>query len=149
MADEVTEFRIEVPEVELERLRVRLRRVRWPERETVDDWSQGVPLAYMRDLCGYWADTYDWRATEARLNNLPQYRTVIDGLGIQGAPASVPTLGGEAVPGHPLLERARPGRTLCRLRAARTLRGRGSLILPARAVSDTACALAPPVEDSS
>jgi epoxide hydrolase len=82
MADGVTEFRIEVPEAELERLRIRLRQARWPERETVDDWSQGVPLAYMRDLCRYWADGYDWRATEARLNGLPQFRTVIDGLGI-------------------------------------------------------------------
>jgi epoxide hydrolase len=82
MADGVTEFRIEVPEAELERLRIRLRQARWPERETVDDWSQGVPLAYMRDVCRYWADGYDWRATEARLNGLPQFRTVIDGLGI-------------------------------------------------------------------
>ena len=82
MADGLTEFRIEVPEGELERLRIRLRQARWPERETVDDWSQGVPLAYMRDLCRYWADGYDWRATEARLNGLPQFRTVIDGLGI-------------------------------------------------------------------
>jgi pimeloyl-ACP methyl ester carboxylesterase len=82
MADGVTEFRIEVPEAELEGLRIRLRQARWPERETVDDWSQGVPLAYMRDLCRYWADGYDWRATEARLNALPQFRTVIDGLGI-------------------------------------------------------------------
>jgi pimeloyl-ACP methyl ester carboxylesterase len=49
----------------------------------VEDWSQGVPLAYLRDLCRYWAEEYDWRATEARLNSLPQFRTVIDGLGIQ------------------------------------------------------------------
>jgi epoxide hydrolase len=82
MADDVTEFRIEVPDVELEDLRARLRQARWPERETVQDWSQGVPLAYLRELCRYWADRYDWRATEARLNALPQFRTVIDGLGI-------------------------------------------------------------------
>lgn len=82
MPDEVTEFRIEVSDVELEDLRARLRHAHWPERETVQDWSQGVPLAYLRDLCRYWADQYDWRATEARLNALPQFRTVIDGLGI-------------------------------------------------------------------
>jgi epoxide hydrolase len=82
MSDEVTEFRIEVPEAELRDLRERLKRTRWAEHETVDDWSQGVPLDYLRELCGYWADGYDWRATEARLNSLPQFRTEIDGLGI-------------------------------------------------------------------
>jgi pimeloyl-ACP methyl ester carboxylesterase len=82
MSDDVTPFRIEIPEAELRDLRERLVRTRWPEPETVDDWSQGVPLAYLRDLCRYWADDYDWRATEARLNDLPQFRTVIDGLGI-------------------------------------------------------------------
>jgi pimeloyl-ACP methyl ester carboxylesterase len=75
-------FRIDVPEAELEDLRARLRGARWPERETVDDWSQGVPLAYLSELCAYWADEYDWRATEARLNALPQFRTTFDGLSI-------------------------------------------------------------------
>jgi epoxide hydrolase len=78
----VESFRIEVAEAELDDLRDRLRRTRWPERETVGDWSQGVPLAYIEDLCHYWESEYDWRATEARLNELPQYRTEIDGLGI-------------------------------------------------------------------
>jgi epoxide hydrolase len=81
----VTPFRIEFPEVDLRDLRARLRRTRWPEAETVADWSQGVPLSYLRDLCRYWADGYDWRATEARLNRLPQLRTEIDGLGIHFA----------------------------------------------------------------
>jgi epoxide hydrolase len=85
MTDEVTSFRIEIPEADLRDLRDRLGRTRWPEREPVEDWSQGVPLAYLRDLCRYWAEEYDWRATEARLNSLPQFRTVIDGLGIQFA----------------------------------------------------------------
>jgi pimeloyl-ACP methyl ester carboxylesterase len=75
-------FRIEVAETELNDLRARLRGARWPERETVADWSQGVPLDYLRELCRYWADAYDWRATEARLNALPQFRATIDGLGI-------------------------------------------------------------------
>jgi pimeloyl-ACP methyl ester carboxylesterase len=78
----VTAFRLDVPETELEDLRARIRNTRWPEPETVEDWSQGVPLAYLRSLCRFWADEYDWRATEARLNALPQFRTVIDGLGI-------------------------------------------------------------------
>jgi pimeloyl-ACP methyl ester carboxylesterase len=75
-------FRIDVPDSALEDLRERLHKARWPEAETVDDWSQGVPLAYLRDLCGTWADQYDWRATERRLNAVPQLRTVIDGLAI-------------------------------------------------------------------
>ena len=82
MSSEVTPFRIEVAEADLRDLRERLQRTRWPESETVDDWSQGVPLAYLKDLCAYWAEDYDWRATESRLNALPQFRTWIDGLGI-------------------------------------------------------------------
>jgi pimeloyl-ACP methyl ester carboxylesterase len=78
----VESFRIEVAETELDDLRERLRRTRWPEPETVGDWSQGVPLAYLRELCEYWAEEYDWRATEVRLNALPQFRTEIEGLGI-------------------------------------------------------------------
>lgn len=78
----VTPFRIAIGEDQLRDLRDRLHRTRWPERETVADWSQGVPLDYLRDLCRYWAEGYDWRATESRLNALPQFRTQIDGLGI-------------------------------------------------------------------
>jgi hypothetical protein len=55
VSDEVTPFRIEVSEADLRDLRQRLKRTRWPERETVEDWSQGVPLAYLRELCRYWA----------------------------------------------------------------------------------------------
>jgi epoxide hydrolase len=82
MPDEVTPFRVEIAEAALDDLRQRLRRTRWPEAEPVADWSQGVPRGYLRELCRYWADGYDWRATEARLNALPQFRTEIDGLGI-------------------------------------------------------------------
>jgi pimeloyl-ACP methyl ester carboxylesterase len=80
--DEVTPFRIDTPESDLDDLRERLRRTRWPEAETVDDWSQGIPLAYVQELTGYWADRFDWRSTEALLNRLPQFRTDIDGLAI-------------------------------------------------------------------
>ncbi|GAA0250045.1 epoxide hydrolase family protein [Cryptosporangium japonicum] len=73
---------VAIPEADLDDLRNRLRRTRWPEPETVDDWSQGVPLDYLRELCRYWAEDYDWRATEARLNAVPQFRTEINGLNI-------------------------------------------------------------------
>jgi len=82
VSDDITPFRIEIPEAELDDLRLRLRRTRWPERETVDGWSQGMPLSYARDLCQYWLDQYDWRASEARLNRFAQFRTEIDGLDI-------------------------------------------------------------------
>jgi pimeloyl-ACP methyl ester carboxylesterase len=85
MRDEVEPFRIEFAASELTDLRDRLTRTRWPEKETVDDWSQGVPLAYLRELCGYWADGYDWPATQARLNELPHFRTTLDGLGVHFA----------------------------------------------------------------
>jgi len=82
MSDEVRPFRIKVSDAELEELRRRLRATRWPERETVEDWSQGIPLAYVREVCEYWAEKYDWRAREERLNAFPQFRTTLDGLGI-------------------------------------------------------------------
>ena len=63
-------------------LRDRLRRTRWPETATVDDWSQGVPLDYLRELCAYWGAGYDFAAAQQRLNRFPQFRTAIDGLGI-------------------------------------------------------------------
>ena len=78
----VQPFRIAVPEADLVDLRERLARTRWPEAETVDDWSQGVPLAYLHELCRHWQEHYDWRATEARLNRLDHFRTRIDGLDI-------------------------------------------------------------------
>ena len=77
---DVTEFHIDVPDAELDDLRARLRNTRWPEPETVEDRSQGVPLTYLQDLSRYWAESYDWRTTERRLNALPQIRTEIDGL---------------------------------------------------------------------
>ena len=76
----ITPFVIEAEEGVLDDLRDRLRRTRWPEPAPAAGWAQGVPLDYLRDLCGYWADGYDWRATEARLNQLPQFRTEVDGL---------------------------------------------------------------------
>jgi epoxide hydrolase len=66
-------FTVQVPDAAVEDLRDRLRRTRWPDRETVDDWSQGVPLGYVQELCTYWADDYDWRVAEQRLNAYPQF----------------------------------------------------------------------------
>jgi pimeloyl-ACP methyl ester carboxylesterase len=78
----VLPFRVAVPQAALDDLKLRLRMVRWPEKETVGDWSQGVPLAKARALVEHWRDRYDWRKLEARLNAHPQFRTHIDGLGI-------------------------------------------------------------------
>lgn len=93
MTDEITPFLINVPEADLAGLRQRLRGTRWPEPATVPDWSQGVPLAYLQELCRYWAGEYDWRATEAQLNELPQFRTEIDGLPIHFIHARSPRPG--------------------------------------------------------
>ncbi len=82
MSQDVQPFQIRIPDADLEDLRRRLRATRWPDPEPVDDWSQGIPLAYLQDVCGTWAGDYDWRATEARLNAFDQYKTEIDGVGI-------------------------------------------------------------------
>lgn len=79
---QVEPFRFYASEQALCNLEMRLARTRWPEQSTVDGWAQGVPLARARAVAEYWADGYDWRAFESRINALPQYRTLIDGLGI-------------------------------------------------------------------
>jgi pimeloyl-ACP methyl ester carboxylesterase len=78
----IRRFRIDVPSEVLDDLHQRLARTRWPDAETVDDWSQGAPLSWIQDMCGYWANEYDWRAREALLNRFDQYLTTIDGLDI-------------------------------------------------------------------
>jgi pimeloyl-ACP methyl ester carboxylesterase len=75
-------FRIRIPDKDLVDLRRRLAATRWPEKETVADETQGVPLATMRELVRHWQTDYDWRKIEARLNGLPQFITAIDGLDI-------------------------------------------------------------------
>jgi pimeloyl-ACP methyl ester carboxylesterase len=81
-ADAIRPFRIDVPEPKLADLRRRIAATQWPEKETVADHSQGVPLATMRELADYWATDYDWRKVEARLSAIPQFITQIDGLDI-------------------------------------------------------------------
>jgi pimeloyl-ACP methyl ester carboxylesterase len=80
--DVIRSFRVDIAEDALVDLRRRIAMTRWPERETVSDESQGVPLATMQDLARYWATDYDWRKCEARLNALPQFTTEIDALDI-------------------------------------------------------------------
>ncbi len=79
---EIRPFRVNVPDKDLAELRRRIAATQWPEKETVADQSQGVPLATMRELARYWATDYDWRKCEAKLNALPQFVTTIDGLDI-------------------------------------------------------------------
>jgi pimeloyl-ACP methyl ester carboxylesterase len=80
--DDIRPFRIAIPDADLDDLRKRLRDTRWPERECVGDWSQGIPLDYTRELVAHWAEDYDWRARERRLNTFDQYLTELDGLDI-------------------------------------------------------------------
>ncbi|HUN37512.1 MAG TPA: epoxide hydrolase, partial [Trebonia sp.] len=82
MDDEIRPFQIDVADEGLADLRDRLSRTRWPDHETVSDWSQGTPLSYLRELCRYWLEDYDWPAAHARLNHFPQFVTTIDGLDI-------------------------------------------------------------------
>ena len=78
----VRPFRVEAPEAELAGMRQRIAATRWPEKETVEDTSQGVPLKLLQELAHYWATDYAWRKCEAKLNALPQFITEIDGLDI-------------------------------------------------------------------
>jgi len=82
VSTDVTPFKIDVAQAELDALRSRLAQTRWPERETVKGWDQGVPLNYTRELAAYWASTYDWRRCEVKLNTWPQYRTTIEDIDI-------------------------------------------------------------------
>src|SRR6476619_5458244 len=75
-------FTFEAAEADLEELRARIAAARWPEKEPVEDASQGVQLATIQALARYWASEYDWRSCEARLRALPQFVTEIDGLDI-------------------------------------------------------------------
>src|SRR5277367_6283982 len=76
-------FQVSFPEADLAELRRRIMATRWPERETVKDDSQGVPLATIQELARSWGTDYDWSKCEAKLNALPQFVTEIDGLDIQ------------------------------------------------------------------
>src|SRR5882762_12016619 len=81
-ADALRPFRVDIPEAELADLRQRLAQTRLPEKETVTDYSQGVPLKTVQQLLRHWQTHYDWRKCEARINAVPNFITEIDGLDI-------------------------------------------------------------------
>jgi pimeloyl-ACP methyl ester carboxylesterase len=80
--DEIRPFTVDIPQEQLDDLRRRIAATQWPERETVGDSSQGVPLETMQELARQWATEYDWRTCEAKLKVLPHFITEIDGLDI-------------------------------------------------------------------
>ncbi|MEU2039858.1 epoxide hydrolase family protein [Nocardia niwae] len=79
---EIRPFRIDISQAELEELRLRLARTRWIDDMTGAGWERGVPTAYLKELAGYWADKFDWRAAEAELNAYPQFTTTIAGQNV-------------------------------------------------------------------
>ena len=82
MTDAIRPFTVSIADTDLQDLQRRLQHTRWPEAETCDDWSQGIPLDYTRELADYWATDYDWRRFERKLNDWPQFKTRIDDLDI-------------------------------------------------------------------
>jgi Epoxide hydrolase N terminus len=82
-ATEIRTFSVGVPQEQLDELRRRIAATRWPSRELVEDRSQGVQLATLRELTRYWATDYDWRKVEAGLRALPQFKTEVDGVDVQ------------------------------------------------------------------
>ncbi|MGX4727303.1 epoxide hydrolase family protein [Pseudomonas corrugata] len=82
-SEAIRPYRIHVDEAQLTELRKRIAATRWPDKETVNDVSQGVQLAQVQALVNYWGDGYDWRKAEAKLNALPEFITTIDGVDIQ------------------------------------------------------------------
>lgn len=78
-SNEITPFRIEIPQAALDDLNERLSRTRWPDELPGVGWGYGAPVGYLRELAEYWRTTYDWRRHEARLNEFPQFMTTIDG----------------------------------------------------------------------
>ena len=79
---EIRPFHIDIPQSKLDDLKQRIHTTRWPEKETVNDQSQGVQLSQLKNLVQYWEKSYDWKKTEKKLNDLPQFVTNIDGLDI-------------------------------------------------------------------
>jgi pimeloyl-ACP methyl ester carboxylesterase len=78
----IREFRVSFPEAQLADMRRRINATHWPDRETVNDTTQGVQLAMIQGLASYWSTSYDWRKCEAKLNALPQFKTRINGIDI-------------------------------------------------------------------
>ena len=89
MNDAITPFTLAVPQADLEDLNRRIDQTRWPDAETVDDWTQGTPLAKVKALVDHWRHRYDWRRCEAMLNGWGQYKTAIDGPEESAPPSSL------------------------------------------------------------
>src|SRR6476646_1280007 len=79
---DIRPFQIEVAQEDLDDLRRRIAETRWPSKELVADRSQGVQLKTLKELARYWANDYDWRQVEAKLNSIPQFTTEIDGVDV-------------------------------------------------------------------
>ena len=118
MTDTVTPFRLDVGDEQLDDLRRRLARARWPEPAPVPDWSQGVPVDWLRDLCSYWQDGYDWRRCEKTLTGFPQFTTEST-VSASTSSTGVAVTGRAAVGHDPRLARVGGGV----LRCDRTARG--------------------------
>src|SRR6478752_3768494 len=97
-SEQITAFRVDIPQADLDDLAARLAATRWPDEVTGTGTSYGMPLAVVKRLAERWAGGYEWRAHEARLNEFPQYTTVIDGQNIHflhvrsAEPGAVPLL---------------------------------------------------------
>lgn len=154
-ATAIRPFTFEAAEADLEDLCARIAATRWPEKEPVDDQSQGVQLATIHALARYWETEYDWRKFEARLKALPQFITEIDGVDIHfihvrsGHEDALPLivtrgrsnpteLDGAGVSQSHLSQHGRQRRTLRGLGTAATVRGRGSRRLQAASLDDRA-----------
>ena len=79
---DIKPYKIKISNEDLEDLKGRLSSTRWPEKETVEDWSQGVPLSYIKEVHDYWINEYDWRSREEYYNSFPQFITDIEGIDI-------------------------------------------------------------------
>ena len=103
--DRIRTFEINIAQSELDDLQTRLALTRFPQKELIDDWDQGIPLSYVKELTAYWQENYDWRRCEQALNALPNYVAEIDGLDIHfihvksGNPAARPLLISHGWPG--------------------------------------------------
>jgi pimeloyl-ACP methyl ester carboxylesterase len=101
-------FRLQVPEAALEDLRQRLQRTRWPDEPPLEPWSAGASLDYVRELCAYWRERFDWRAWEARLNGVAQFKLPLHGIDLHfihvrsGNPRALPLLLSHGWPGSVL-----------------------------------------------
>ena len=98
---DIRPFTIAVPDDDIDDLRRRLAATRWPEAEAVDDLTQGIPLAYVQEVCEYWRDGYDWRRCEAGLNAHPNFMVEIDGLDIHFQHVRSPHDDATAARAHP------------------------------------------------